>query len=231
MSADRQIRVLVVEDEPVAAEAHSEYVRRTDGFTLAGVANTAAEALRFLQSPESDVDLVLLDMNLPDLHGLDLLRRIRGAGIPADVIAITAVRELPVVRQAMSAGIAQYLIKPFTFAAFSAKLGAYREFHTNLAGQGASATQTEVDRALAALRPAVPAALPKGLSPETLEAVSEILKQAGEPMSASEVSAALSMSRITVRRYLEHLTAQRAVLRSPRYGSPGRPELEYAWRR
>ncbi|MER2135535.1 MAG: response regulator [Arthrobacter sp.] len=231
MSAPHQISVLVVEDEPVVAEAHSEYVRRAEGFTLAGVANTAAEAMRFLQAPDSNVDLVLLDMNLPDLHGLDLLRRIRGAGIPADVIAITAVRELPVVRQAMSAGIAQYLIKPFTFAAFSTKLGAYREFHANLAGQGASATQAEVDRALAALRPAVPAVLPKGLSPETLEAVSETLKQAGEPMSASEVSAALSMSRITVRRYLEHLSAQRAVLRSPRYGSPGRPELEYAWRR
>lgn len=231
MTAARRISVLVVEDEPVVAEAHAEYVRRTEGFVLAGVAHTAAQALGFLQGPGPEVDLVLLDMNLPDLHGLDLLRRIRGAGIPADVIAITAVRELPVVRQAMSAGIAQYLIKPFTFAAFSTKLAAYREFHANLAGQGASATQSEVDRALAALRPAVPAVLPKGLSPETLEAVSETLKQAGAPMSASEVSAALSMSRITVRRYLEHLTAQRTVLRSPRYGSPGRPELEYAWRR
>ena len=225
------IRVLVVEDEPVVAQVHAEYVRRTDGYTPAGIAHTAAEALRFLQAPDADVDLVLLDMNLPDLHGLDLLRRIRGAGIPADVIAVTAVRELPVVRQAKSAGIAQYLIKPFTFAAFSTKLGAYREFHANLAAQGSSATQSEVDRALAALRPAVPAVLPKGLSPETLDAVSGALRQAGVPMSASEVSAALSMSRITVRRYLEHLAAQRVVLRTPRYGSPGRPELEYAWRR
>ena len=225
------IRVLVVEDESVVAEAHAEYVRRTEGFELAGVAPTAAGALRFLQEPASEVDLVLLDMNLPDLHGLDLLRRIRGAGIPADVIAITAVRELPVVRQAMSAGIAQYLIKPFTYAAFSARLASYREFHANLAGQGAAATQSEVDRALAALRPAVPAALPKGLAPETLKTISELLKTAPEPMSASEVSESLSMSRITVRRYLEHLSAQRAVVRSPRYGSPGRPELEYAWRR
>ena len=87
------IRVLVVEDEPVVAQVHAEYVRRTDGYTPAGIAHTAAEALRFLQAPDADVDLVLLDMNLPDLHGLDLLRRIRGAGIPADVIAVTAVRE------------------------------------------------------------------------------------------------------------------------------------------
>ena len=231
MNAENLITVLVVEDEPVVAQAHAEYVRRSEGFALAGVAHSAAEALAVLTAAGSSCDLVLLDMNLPDLHGLDVLRRIRGAGVQSDVIAITAVRDLAVVRGAVSAGIVQYLIKPFTYSAFSAKLVSYREYHRNLAGQGISATQSEVDRALAALRPAVPAALPKGLSPDTLETVSEILKNASAPMSASEVSAALTMSRITVRRYLEHLEAQRAVERSPRYGSPGRPELEYAWRR
>lgn len=239
MRTENSIQVLVVEDEPITAQAHAEYVRRSPGFALAGVVHSGADAISFLNSAPgaakteraAAVDLVLLDMNLPDLHGLDVLRRIRGAGVPADVIAITAVRDLAVVRRAMSAGIVQYLIKPFTFSAFSTKLTSYREYHRNLAGQGASATQSEVDRALAALRPAAPAALPKGLSPDTLETVSELLKAAPAPMSASEVSAALTMSRITVRRYLEHLTAQRAVVRTPRYGTRGRPELEYAWRR
>lgn len=229
MNTEQDITVLVVEDEGIVAEAHAEYVRRSPGFTLAGVVHTGTDAITFLNA--SATDLVLLDMNLPDLHGLDVLRRIRGAGVPSDVIAITAVRDLAVVRSAMSAGIAQYLIKPFTYSAFSGKLAAYREYHLNLAGQGSSATQSEVDRALAALRPNVPAALPKGLSPDTLEAVSELLKAADTPMSASEVSAALAMSRITVRRYLEHLGDQRAVLRTPRYGTRGRPELEYSWRR
>ena len=251
MNAEHNITVLVVEDDPIVAEAHAEYVRRSGGYALAGVVHTGTEAITFLNAsatpaPDSGtapgrhaagpaavpgVDLILLDMNLPDLHGLDVLRRIRGAGVPADVIAITAVRDLAVVRSAMSAGIAQYLIKPFTFSAFSAKLASYREYHLNLAGQGLSATQSEVDRALAALRPNVAAALPKGLAPDTLATVSELLKNAAKPMSASEVSAALAMSRITVRRYLEHLDEQRAVLRTPRYGTRGRPELEYSWRR
>lgn len=229
MNAEADITVLVVEDDGIVADAHAEYVRRSPGFALAGVVHSGTDAITFLNG--SATDLVLLDMNLPDLHGLDVLRRIRGGGVPADVIAITAVRDLAVVRSAMSAGIAQYLIKPFTYSAFSAKLASYREYHRNLAGQGVSATQSEVDRALAALRPNVPAVLPKGLSPDTLEAVSELLKSAPAPLSASEVSAALAMSRITVRRYLEHLDDQRAVLRTPRYGTRGRPELEYHWRR
>lgn len=255
MNAERNITVLVVEDDAIVAEAHAEYVRRSPGFALAGIVHSGTDAITFLNAsatgrsgtpsggglpvhtgqagPASEpaVDLILLDMNLPDLHGLDVLRRIRGAGVPADVIAVTAVRDLAVVRSAMSAGIAQYLIKPFTYSALSAKLTSYREYHLNLAGQGVSATQSEVDRALAALRPNVPAVLPKGLSPDTLKTVSELLKTAAAPMSASEVSAALTMSRITVRRYLEHLGDQRAVLRTPRYGTRGRPELEYSWRR
>ena len=92
------IRVLVVEDEPVAAEAHRAYVDRTPGFTTAAVAGTGAAALTALA--RQPVDLVLLDMNLPDGHGIDLCRRIRGAGAQVDVLAVTSARELATVRAA-----------------------------------------------------------------------------------------------------------------------------------
>ena len=242
MSDSAPIGVLVVEDEDIPAEAHAEYVRRIPGFTLAGVARTGSEAIAALKvdagaepgnGPRTGagIDLVLLDMNLPDLHGLDLLRRIRGAGLPVDVVAITAVRDLAVVRGAMSGGIVGYLIKPFTFSAFSTKLTTYAEYRRRMAEQAASTTQSEVDSAFAALRPAVATALPKGMSGETLEAVADLLKHSPAPLSASEVSAELVMSRITARRYLEHLADEQSVLRSPRYGTRGRPELEYSWRR
>ncbi len=63
------VRVLVVEDEEVAAEAHATYVGRVPGFELAGVARSAGEAVRLLARDEA-VDLILLDMHLPDGHGL-----------------------------------------------------------------------------------------------------------------------------------------------------------------
>ncbi|WP_104117508.1 response regulator [Arthrobacter sp. B1805] len=232
------IRVLVVEDDPVAADAHAEYVRRLDGFELAGVARSGAELAAFLNlgggatgRSEPAVDLMLLDMNLPDAHGLDIIRRVRGLGLPLDIIAITAVRDLHVVRSAISSGIVQYLIKPFTYSAFREKLGAYEEFRRNMVGQASATTQAEVDQAFASLRPLTAPALPKGLSAETLRAVSRLLKELQAPTSAVEVSEALAMSRVTARRYLEYLADQQSALRTPRYGTRGRPEFEYSWAR
>jgi response regulator of citrate/malate metabolism len=236
------IRVLVIEDDPIAADAHAEYIRRLEGFELAGVARSGTEAVAFLfpaggrsgsRSPGGGpgIDLILLDMNLPDAHGLDLLRRVRGMGLPTDVIAITAVRDLQVVRSAISAGIVQYLIKPFTYSAFHEKLGAYREFRQNLTAQASSTTQSEVDQAFAALRPASQGSLPKGLSDETLRAITALLKSLGTPTSATEVADTLALSRVTARRYLEYLADQQSVSRSARYGTRGRPEHEYSWAR
>lgn len=231
MSPD--VRVLVVEDEELAAEAHAEYVRRVDGFELAGVARSAAEALRHL-AQDPDVDLVLLDMHLPDGHGLGLLQRLRAAGHVSDVIAVTSARDTEVVRRAVTQGVVLYLLKPFSFAMFRSKLEHYAAYRAQLAGIDDDVVQDEVDQVFGALRTRSGAAqLPKGLAPETLRQITEALRDsaADDGLSASEVGALVGASRVTARRYLEHLADQGQVVRSPRYGGGGRPEVAYRWRR
>lgn len=73
------IRVLVVEDDPVAADAHMTYVGRVPGFVAVGKAHTGAAARRALD--RTPVDLLLLDLHLPDVHGLQLARTLRAAAI------------------------------------------------------------------------------------------------------------------------------------------------------
>ncbi|GLX99722.1 MULTISPECIES: response regulator [Actinoplanes] len=220
------IRVLVVDDDPLIAEAHQAYTEKIPGFTVVGVAHTAREAMNRLRRLE--VDLVLLDLNLPDKHGLEIARALRAAGSGTDVLAVTSNRDIAMIRQAVALGVTHYLLKPFTFAAFRDKLDRYASYRRQLLEAGEVAAQHEVDRVIATLRAAPPDTLPKGLDPKTFDLILGALR-AGAPagLSAAEVAGRTGTSRVTARRYLEHLADSGRVVRSPRYGGPGRPEVEY----
>lgn len=223
------IRVLVVEDEPVAAQAHRLYVERVPGFSVAGVVHSGAEAMRFVE--REPVDLLLLDFYLPDSHGLALLRALRAAGKSIDVIAVTSARDLAVVNAAVSAGVVQYLLKPFTFASLRAKLESYAEFRAGVHASGSVEDQAEVDRLLGTLRANEQASLPKGMSVATLDAITEALRESSEGLSAVATAQQVGVSRVTARRYLEYLAENGLAQRSPQYGQVGRPELRYLWAR
>lgn len=221
-------RALVVEDEPVAAEANAAYLRRLDVEVVA-VAASGQEALRYLAG-DPDVDLILLDMHLKDGHGLALLRRIRAAGHSCDVIAVTSARDVDVVRRAVAQGVVLYLIKPFTFAGFRVKLEQYVRYREQMAAGGTLA-QSDVDAMLATLRPTLSTTdLPKGLTMTTLTRVSATVRDAERAMSASELAELIGASRVTARRYLEHLADSGLLERDTRFGRTGRPEVEYRWR-
>ncbi|WP_240646069.1 response regulator [Georgenia sp. SYP-B2076] len=227
------IRVLVVEDEQLTAAAHAQYVARLEGFEVVATARTAHAALEAVARSRDAgrrVDLVLLDMHLPDRHGLDVARLIRGSGTDVDIMVISAANDVPTVRAAATTGIVGYLIKPFAFADFAAKMRGYRTYRRALsAGRPGAVAQDEVDRALAALHDDAPAGLPKGLAPETLDQITALLRDGDRAFSASEVGERLGLSRVTARRYLEHLARVDRVTRTPRHGQAGRPELEYRW--
>ncbi|MET7396465.1 response regulator [Dactylosporangium sp. NPDC005572] len=219
------VRVLVVDDEPLIADAHRAYTERLDGFTVVGVAHTAREALAVLRA--EPVDLVLLDLNLPDKHGLEVCRALRAAGSGTDVLAVTSARDIAMVRAAVALGVTHYLLKPFTFAAFHDKLTRYAQYRSQVVGAGEVAAQHEVDRVFATLRGTGDAAsLPKGLDAATLDRILAALRETAG-LSAAEAAARTGTSRVTARRYLEHLADTGRVVREPRYGGPGRPEVEY----
>jgi response regulator of citrate/malate metabolism len=223
------LRVLVVEDEPIAAEAHTAYVGRVDGFEVVATVGTSQAARKTLQDKE--IDVVLLDMNLPDRHGLDVVRAMRAAGHRADVIAVTSARDLDVVRTAVSLGIVQYVLKPFVFATLRERLLAYRAYRSQVTSGAEVGTQAEVDEVFAGARAAAESRLPKGMGEELLAKVSRALRDADGGRSATELAEALGVSRVTARRYAEHLCETRVAVRRSRYAGAGRPEVEYLWSR
>ncbi|WP_188186704.1 response regulator [Nonomuraea sp. SYSU D8015] len=214
------ISVLVVEDEEITAEANRIYVERVPGFEVAGVVRSGGEALRFLR--KRPVDLILLDLYLPDMHGLEVCRAVRAGGLMCDIIAVTSARDLAMVRSSVSLGISQYLLKPFTYATLLEKLTRYARFKEEA---GVAVGQGDVDRVLGTLRGS--SELPKGMSQDTLDAVAAKLRERPEGMAAQAVADAIGVSRVTARRYLEHLVELGVAARIPQYGGVGRPELLY----
>lgn len=226
MSAPRDLRVLVVDDDFMVARIHERFVERTTGFTAVGTARTGAEALEMVEQLSPDV--VLLDVHLPDLDGLEVLRRVRAAGHEVGVVMVTAERDAEIVRAALLGGAQQYLVKPFEHPALTSRLEAVRTTLTALGtldGDQQAVDQASIDRVFGAAAPTVD--LPKGLSQETAEAVLEALRLRGE-LSASEAGEDVGLSRVSARRYLEHfVTVGRATVRL-QYGSTGRPERRYS---
>ena len=217
------IRVLIVEDDPVVARVNAAVVGKTPRFTTVGIAGDGATALRMLR--ESRPDLMLLDMHLPDVNGLDILQVIRTTGIDVDVIAVTASREIEAIRSSMRAGVFHYLIKPYDDRDLRARLEHFRLVKERQAATD-EAEQKDVDRMFSL--PESGAVIPKGLSPETLGRVRSMLEQAENGLSASQAAEEIGVTRVSARRYLEHLAKVGVVDVELRYGSVGRPERRYA---
>ena len=153
------IRVLVVDDDFMVAKVHRGFVDRVPGFTTVGVAHTGADALAQIDAARPD--LVLLDIYLPDITGLEVLRRLRegGDGGP-DVLAVTAARDVSTVRSALRGGVVHYVLKPFSFDVLRDRLERYAAVHGRLA-LATDVGQPDVDQLFVTLRTSS-APMPKG---------------------------------------------------------------------
>lgn len=218
------IKVLIVDDDFMVARIHSGFVSQMPGFEVSGVARNGAQAL--VEARRIRPDLVLLDIHLPDIYGLDLLGQLRAAVPELDVLVISAAREAETVRRALRGGIVHYLMKPFTQEDLHQRLDHYRRTYRSL-GSSDTAEQSDVDAVFGMAGSDKP--LPKGCGAETLERVQATLRSVDSDFSALEVGEMLGLSRVSARRYLEHLNETGAVQVDLRYGG-GRPERRYSWR-
>lgn len=222
------IKVLVVDDDFRLVNIHRGFVERTPGFEAVACARSGEETLAAIT--EHRPDLVLLDLYLPDVFGLDLLRRMRAEGHECDVMIISAAREAEAVRAAVRLGVVSYLLKPFSFDDFSERLEQYANRRAGLAS-AAVHDQADVDRAFERPTGASVSLLPKGLSSETAKLVETALREAASTLSAAECAERTGISRVSARRYLEQLAETGRAEVALKYAGRGRPERRYRWRR
>ena len=222
----RLISVLVVDDDFRVAKLHAEFVSRIDGFDVVGVVHTGNAAVEAARA--NHPDLVLLDLYLPDEDGLSVLSRLReGEGPHADVIAITAARDLPSIRTAMQRGVVHYLVKPFPFRTLADRLTAYRTLWTQTRSTG-DFGQSDVDRLFGLMRSGDGTTqLPKGHSEPTMALVQAAFTDPAVDWSTAEIAQHTGVSRATAQRYLSLLLREGTLELHLRYGAAGRPEHRY----
>ncbi|MFI5673617.1 response regulator [Streptomyces cellulosae] len=220
------IDVLVVDDDFMVARVHRAFVERVGRFRVVGVAHTGEQAAHAVD--ELRPDLVLLDLYLPDVFGLDVIPRLRTAGHDCDVMVISAAREADTVRGAVRHGVVDYLLKPFAYEDLRARLERYAQQRGRLL-TAVVRGQADVDRVLAgaAVPAPPPGTLPKGMSVETAALVERALRDAEGSLSAAECATSVGISRVSARRYLEYFHTVGTADVSLRYGATGRPERRY----
>lgn len=215
-----KIKVLIVEDDPMVAHINEKYTEIVKGFTVIGNAQNGKDALDFLKC--NAVDLIILDLYLPQMSGVETLSTLRHEGYDADVIVITAADDSDTVSKVLRHGVIAYIEKPFQFERYQSVLEAYRDFFYK-AHQQQYLSQDDIDRRLAIYTKAPQEEMPKNFSAPTLDTLIAYLTRQNQFLSAQEVALAVDISRGTVRRYLEHLVEQGMVNKVMDYKSVGRP--------
>lgn len=220
------INVLIVEDDPMVMDIHKRFISTVEGFKVVGEANNGSDALIILE--EKDIDLVILDIFMPKLDGIETLKKIRESESDVDVILITAAQEGNIIKEVIRFGAFDYIIKPFKFERFKAALDSYKKYLKKISNSSVEFSQEDVDAVLTRKNKEKDfISLPKGLQPFTLKKITNYLKNSEKPLSADEVANLSGVSRVTARRYLEYLVATGRAVIQPQYQEIGRPINNY----
>lgn len=227
------IQIMIVEDDPVAAQVYKQFAEKIEGFDVSAIANSGSKALAYLQTFKPQ--LLLLDIYLPDMNGIDLLRTIRMNYRGIDVIPITAANDAETVTEAIRGGVFSYLIKPIDVKKFTDELTRYRMTITQLQMKK-TIEQRDIDAFFSTSDQAKPKQrgekqLPKGIDKITLMRVRDKLRLETGSVSAEELADLLGMTDSTARKYLEYLSSIDEMEVDIQYGMVGRPERKYKWKR
>lgn len=219
------LKVLIVEDDPMVAELNRRYLEKVKGFSLAEIVNNSDAALTYLKTHQ--VDLILLDVFMPGLNGLELLSAIRRQQYGVDVILVTAARDKLSVQTALRQGAVDYLIKPFEFDRFQSALLSYKRRIELMEKEGQLCQQLLDEQVLSQHNQLDKAELPKGLDKHTMKRVWQCIVDKDDEFTAEEMSEIVGISQVSMRKYLKHLEAVNLLTVSINYGAVGRPISKY----
>lgn len=217
-------KVMIVEDDPMVAMINEQFINRCSGFKVASKCSNGEEALAMLE--EASADLVIMDVYMPRLDGIETLKKIREKDIPVSVIMVTAANDNKTVEEAIRLGAVDYLVKPFTFDRFRQSLEKFRSSRQML-GTESALNQRNIDILLGNIAPAPQEQEPKGIQDKTRSRLMDCLAASEDWLTGEEISERTDLSVVTVRKYMNYLVDIGEVQGRMNYETGGRPCMLY----
>ncbi len=220
------ITAAIIEDDPMVREINKRYLLKDGRIGAVRTYSSGQEALTTLA--EHPVPLILLDVYMPRLNGLDFLKQLRIAGITSDIIMVTAANDFASMEKALQLGALDYLVKPFEYERLTQALD---KFFYKLELQDKTAaplSQKEADELFSKQDSYGPKEMVKGIQQRTLDVVKAyITEHAGTKYSGNELAKLIGLSRVTVHKYLNYLESKKMLISEIDYETEGRPRLLY----
>ncbi len=219
-----KLRILIVEDDPMVAHIHKHYLDELKNFEIIKVIDNGLEAFEFIKENENKIDLVILDVQMPKLNGLEVLKLLREEGSDISVIPITAVNDNKTISEFLNLGVIDYLVKPFSQERFNQAV--YRcELKFKMFEENGKLSQRDIDQMF---NTSSDSNLPKGLQENTLNyIISKLSDYKKQLLDVEEISNITNLSKVSLRKYLDYLTESNSIDKRIDYGTVGRPKYKY----
>lgn len=225
-------KTVIIEDDPVITLLNRRYVELDPRFSVVHTFSGARPALLWLRT--NPVDLIILDVYMPQMSGIELLKQLRLMGVDSDVMMVTSANDAATIESSMRLGITDYLIKPFGYERFRKALDTFCN-RRNAIHDG-TFTQDSLDSALnhisstvAAIQSPQTETPPKGLQKKTLETIENYLKENPSGHTCDEIASHVGLSVVTVRHYVNYLVEKSIIISSMDYNTGGRPCIIYRY--
>ncbi|AOA00814.1 response regulator [Carnobacterium divergens] len=223
-------KVLIIEDDPMVAMLNQQYIQQLSAVEIVGNVRNVADARVILD--HETVDLLLLDVYLPGMTGIEFLAELHETKKELSVILITAANDVATVKEAIYYGVVDYLIKPFTFERFKVAFTKYLELN-KVFQEDEKTNQTRLDKFFNVGQLSEQRAtqahedLPKGLSKLTLKKIQAQINQEKIHFSTESLASKVGLSRISTKKYLAFLAEIGYLTEEMEYREVGRPITLY----
>lgn len=221
-------KVLIVEDDPMVAMINEQYVKQNKNFTVSSICRNGEEALNFLEG--NKIDLIVLDVYMPVMDGVETLKRIRDKKISSEVIMVTAANDTQTLERTMHLGVLDYLIKPFTMERFSIALEKFMSQNKTLK-ENTILDQKSIDLLMSSKQESKQflreAEYPKGINRKTLSTIMNFFDENTGWQTVDMIADKLKISIVTIRHYMNYLVEKRIVMEDINYETGGRPSMLY----